>query len=79
MSDQVEKKVAPQEEEQDLNELMQIRREKLARLQKAGKDPYEITTSSPNIHAADIVARGQGRVHRRPYYELARHGQGELH
>lgn len=57
MSDQVEKKVAPQEEEQDLNELMQIRREKLARLQKAGKDPYEITTSSPNIHAADIVAR----------------------
>lgn len=57
MSDQVEKKVAPQEEEQDLNELMQIRREKLARLQKAGKDPYEITTSSPTIHAADIVAR----------------------
>ena len=30
--------------EQELNELLQIRRDKLAKLQEAGKDPFAITT-----------------------------------
>ena len=32
-----------QEQELDLNQLMKIRREKLAELQEQGKDPFEIT------------------------------------
>ena len=32
-----------QEQELDINQLMQIRRDKLAELQEQGKDPFEIT------------------------------------
>ena len=38
-----EQKGQNQPKQQDVNQLLQIRREKLADLQAAGKDPFEIT------------------------------------
>jgi len=40
--------------EQNLNELLKIRREKLAELQAAGEDPFEITKYDQTHHSADI-------------------------
>ena len=37
-----EKNINNVEQELDLNQLMKIRREKLAKLQEEGKDPFEI-------------------------------------
>ena len=47
--------VAQEQAEQELSELLQIRREKLAALQQAGADPYEITTFDQAEHSADIL------------------------
>ena len=41
-------------EEQNLNQLLQIRREKLAALQEAGKDPFQITKFAVTHHSTDI-------------------------
>ncbi len=38
----------------ELNELLQIRREKLKALKEEGKNPFEITTCKDNIHAKTI-------------------------
>ena len=43
-----------QEQELDINHLMQIRREKLAELQKQGKNPYEITKFNRTNTAGEI-------------------------
>ena len=52
------KREAPQQEpEQELGELLQIRRDKLARLRQAGHDPFLITTSGQDAHAEEIRAR----------------------
>ncbi len=50
---------APEETapEQDINELKKIRLEKLAALQEAGKDPFEITKAGQNIRSAEINER----------------------
>lgn len=52
-----QEKTTPEVEtkEQDLSELLQIRRDKLKALQDAGKDPYEITTSDRDTLAEDII------------------------
>ncbi len=42
------------EKEQDLNELMKVRREKLSNLQEAGADPFTITKYDVTHHGADI-------------------------
>ena len=39
---------------QDLNRLLQVRREKLANLQEAGKDPFQITKYDVTHHTADV-------------------------
>ncbi len=41
-------------QEQDLNQLLKVRREKLAALQEAGKDPFQITKYDVTHHSADI-------------------------
>ncbi len=41
-------------QEQDLNELLQIRRDKLAQLQEAGQDPFRLTSYPVDNHAAPI-------------------------
>ena len=41
---------------QDENQLIRIRREKLAELKNAGQDPYVITKFDQDTHTADIQA-----------------------
>ena len=45
-----------QNQEPDLNQLLKVRREKLAELQAAGKDPFQITKYDVTIHSADTVS-----------------------
>ena len=40
---------------QDVNQLRQIRREKLANLQAEGKDPFQITTYNQTHHSSDVL------------------------
>ena len=47
---------APQmEEEQDLSEILRVRRDKLKNLQDQGKNPYEYTSFDAKQHAQEIV------------------------
>ncbi len=41
-------------QEQDINQLLKVRREKLAELQEKGKDPFQITRYDVTHHSADI-------------------------
>ena len=41
--------------EQDINEILQIRRDKLKELKEEGKNPFEITKANQTIHSADII------------------------
>ena len=43
-----------QAQEPDLNQLLKVRREKLAELQAAGKDPFQITKYDVSVHSADV-------------------------
>ena len=45
-----------QNQEQDLNELLKVRREKLAALQAEDKDPFKITKYDQTHHSVDIKA-----------------------
>jgi len=54
MAEQTNQKNNAQTPEQNLNELLKIRREKLAELQAAGEDPFEITKYDQTHHSADI-------------------------
>ena len=40
-------------QEQDVNQLLKVRREKLAALQAAGKDPFQITKYDQTHHTSD--------------------------
>ncbi len=53
MSEQ-EKVTTEEMTEEQLSELLQIRRDKLAALQEAGKDPFEITKYDADTHNIDI-------------------------
>ena len=41
-------------QEQDINQLLKVRREKLADLQAAGKDPFQITRFDQTHHSAEV-------------------------
>ncbi|MCI5480770.1 MAG: lysine--tRNA ligase, partial [Lachnospiraceae bacterium] len=41
-------------QEQDINQLLKVRREKLVQLQEAGKDPFEITKYDVTHHSTEI-------------------------
>ena len=43
--------------EQDLSEILKVRREKLANLQEAGQDPFEQTKFQVSIHAQEVKDR----------------------
>ncbi len=51
-----EEKNVPQQEEQSLSELLQIRRDKLKALQAAGEDPFHITRFEVSAHSSEIKA-----------------------
>ena len=40
--------------QQDVNQLLQVRREKLANLQAAGQDPFQVTTYDVTHHTSDV-------------------------
>lgn len=44
-----------QGKEQDLNELLKIRREKLVELQEKGRNPFELTKFNVDYHSNDII------------------------
>ena len=41
-------------QEQDINQLLKVRREKLAELQANGKDPFQITKYDVTVHSTDV-------------------------
>ena len=43
-------------QEQDINQLLKVRREKLADLQERGKDPFQITKYNQTHHSSDVKA-----------------------
>ena len=45
------------ENQQDLNQLLKVRREKLSALQEAGKDPFQITKYDVTHHSEEIKAQ----------------------
>ncbi len=49
--------MAEENRNQDMNQLLKIRRDKLSDLREAGRDPYVITKAEQDAHAADIRAR----------------------
>ena len=53
MAEQNQQNQKNQQPEQDLNQLLKVRREKLATLQEAGKDPFVITKYDQTHHTAD--------------------------
>lgn len=53
----VEQKQGKVQQEQDLGQLLKIRREKLAALQENGKNPFEITKYDVTHHSQDIKDR----------------------
>lgn len=42
------------QQEPDLNQLLKVRREKLAELQAAGQDPFQITKYDVTVHSTDV-------------------------
>ena len=40
-------------QQQDVNQLLKVRREKLQNLQEAGKDPFQITKYNVTHHSSD--------------------------
>ena len=49
-----EQQKKPQAQQQDLNQLLKVRREKLANLQEAGKDPFQITKYDVTHHTDEV-------------------------
>ena len=49
-----EKMAEQKKQEQDVNQLLKVRREKLAELQKNGQNPFEITKYDVTHHSEDI-------------------------
>ena len=45
-----------QEATQDVNQLLKVRREKLANLQEAGRDPFQITKYDQTHHTDEVIA-----------------------
>ena len=51
---QQKKKQAGQEQQQDMNQLLKIRRDKLAQLQEQGSDPFQITKYDVTHHTREV-------------------------
>ena len=54
MAEENMQKTAQAAPQQDLNELLRVRREKLAQLQADGKDPFQITKYDVTHHSTEI-------------------------
>ena len=54
MAEQANQKQKPNVQEPDLNQLLKVRREKLAELQASGRDPFQIRKYDVSVHSQDI-------------------------
>ncbi len=54
MAEQANQKQKPNVQEPDLNQLLKVRREKLAELQASGHDPFQIRKYDVSVHSQDI-------------------------
>ncbi|MBE6753865.1 MAG: lysine--tRNA ligase [Ruminococcaceae bacterium] len=54
---EAEEVISEEQAEKELSEILQVRRDKLARLQEEGNDPFLITTCDKNTDAAEVTAR----------------------
>jgi len=45
------------EQQQDIGELMKVRRDKLAQLQEEGENPFDVTTYNQEYHTAEIIEK----------------------
>ncbi len=58
MADEIKNQAAENEApEQSVNELRQIRVDKLTALQEAGKDPFQVTLASQEYHSTEIIEK----------------------
>ena len=58
MAEEIKNQAAENEvPEQSVNELRQIRVDKLTALQEAGKDPFQVTLAQQDYHSTDIIAK----------------------
>ena len=58
MADEIKNQAAEnQEPEQSVNELRQIRVDKLTALQSAGKDPFQVTLADQEYHSTEIIEK----------------------
>lgn len=78
-----ENDVRNNEQQEDLSELIKVRRDKLRDLQDAGKDPFREVRFDKTAMSKEIVdnfekIRGQNRVACRKTCEQTRHGQGKF-
>ncbi len=46
-----------QEQQQDIGELMKVRRDKLAQLQEEGENPFDVTTYNQEYHTSEIIEK----------------------
>ena len=46
-----------QEQQQDIGELMKVRRDKLAQLQEEGENPFDVTTYNQEYHTDEIIEK----------------------
>lgn len=54
MAEQQNQNQGQAQTQEDLNQLLKVRREKLAQLQEAGKDPFQITKYEVTVHSTDV-------------------------
>lgn len=65
MSEQVQRNNGQASAEKDLNEVLKIRREKLANLQAEGENPFDVTKFDQKFHTTDITenyAEMEGKI-----------------
>ena len=55
MSEQMQQNNGQVSAEKELNEVLKIRREKLANLQAEGENPFDVTKFDQQHHTADVV------------------------
>ena len=65
-------------QEQDINQLLKVRREKLATLQEAGRDPFQITKYDVTHHSTDIKEHFEELEWYLDFYESLEEGKKPL-
>ena len=57
MADHTQQNPAQEAQEPELSEILQIRRDRLAKLKAEGKDPFAVTRFDRTAYAAQVIER----------------------